>query len=467
MNRSTLILISILVALGAIVIFLLPGETEHETSYTQGLGKITVDSASIVKIDMRKGGKSITLENVGGRWTLTSPLRFPADITPINQLLSALARFSVGSLISTNPEKQSLFQVDSSGTLLTVTGRSGASTALIIGKMGPSFSEVYFRLPSSKEVYLAEGFDGWLVSKEVKEWRDKTILGVSSEGVANLTYQVGGKRYEYLKDSSGWKLDAKQFDKSYMNATLSSLAHFKADDFADSGVTPTSKPITLEIHGAQNLALQFYPVLPDTSKYYVQLQGNPTTYVLQKWTAQQVLQPVLGEPARPAPAVAAAPKPKIQPEVKAKPPAAAPPVASKEQPKKIAPPVAKEETKPAPAPTHTPAKSEPKPAPPVTQKSQPPAKPAEKPVTAPETQKEKTTKPAETPKTQERAAATPTAGSIEDEGELTVYTVQRGETMTSIAKKYSVSVEQILKWNLLKSISVKPGQELYIYVRKK
>jgi len=27
-------------------------------------------------------------------------------------------------------------------------------------------------------------------------------------------------------------------------------------------------------------------------------------------------------------------------------------------------------------------------------------------------------------------------------------------------------VEEILKWNLLKSITVKPGQELYIYVKK-
>jgi LysM repeat protein len=38
--------------------------------------------------------------------------------------------------------------------------------------------------------------------------------------------------------------------------------------------------------------------------------------------------------------------------------------------------------------------------------------------------------------------------------------------MTSIAQQYKVSVEQILKWNLLKSISVKPGQELYVYQKK-
>jgi membrane-bound lytic murein transglycosylase D len=55
----------------------------------------------------------------------------------------------------------------------------------------------------------------------------------------------------------------------------------------------------------------------------------------------------------------------------------------------------------------------------------------------------------------------------DDEGELTVHTVKKGETMTSIAQQYKVSVEQILKWNLLKSISVKPGQELYVYTKKK
>ena len=76
------------------------------------------------------------------------------------------------------------------------------------------------------------------------------------------------------------------------------------------------------------------------------------------------------------------------------------------------------------------------------------------------------------PQRTEQAPASPAkthpAGksSTEDEGELTVYTVKRGETMTMIAKQFNVSVEQILKWNLLKSISVKPGQELYIYLKK-
>ena len=58
------------------------------------------------------------------------------------------------------------------------------------------------------------------------------------------------------------------------------------------------------------------------------------------------------------------------------------------------------------------------------------------------------------------------AVGTDDDGDLTVHTVVKGETMPIIAKKYNVTVEQILKWNLLKSIAVRPGPELYIYVKK-
>jgi LysM repeat protein len=76
--------------------------------------------------------------------------------------------------------------------------------------------------------------------------------------------------------------------------------------------------------------------------------------------------------------------------------------------------------------------------------------------------------PVKTPEqaAQKPPATTPAGAGGDDEGELTVHIVKKGESMTTIAQQYGVTVEQILKWNLLKSISVKPGQELYIFVRK-
>src|SRR5258708_27374745 len=174
MNKSTVILISLLLVLGAITYFLLPSQKEHETSYEPSDINVKVDSASVVKIVVEQKAKSVTIENVSGKWMITSPLRYPADATSIKQLLSGLSKFKVGSLISSNPEKQNIFQVDTTGTRISVTDRSGKPVALVVGKMGPSFSEVYFRLPSSADVYLGEGLDTWTLSKEVKERRDKS-----------------------------------------------------------------------------------------------------------------------------------------------------------------------------------------------------------------------------------------------------------------------------------------------------
>src|ERR1051326_7409657 len=212
MNKSTIILISLLLVLGAVTYFLLRSQKEHESSYEPSDLNVKVDSASVVKIEIEQKGKSVTIENVGGKWMITSPLRYAADATSIKQLLSGLSKFRVGSLISSNPEKQNIFQVDSTGTRISVTDRSGKPVALVVGKMGPSFSEVYFRVPSSKDVYLGEGLDTWTINKEVKEWRDKSILSAPAEAVKELTYTLANKEVQFQHDTSGWKSGGKPVD---------------------------------------------------------------------------------------------------------------------------------------------------------------------------------------------------------------------------------------------------------------
>jgi len=472
MNRSTIILIALLVVLGAVTYFLLPSQKEHESSYEPQNISLKVDSASVVKIEIEQKAKSVTIENVGGKWMMTSPIRFAADGSAIKQLLSGLSKFKVGSLISSNPEKQNIFQVDSTGTKLTVTDRSGKSVAMIVGKMGPSFSEVYFRLPSAKDVYLGEGLDTWTINKEVKEWRDKLIVSTPSDAVKELTYNVSNKEFRFQHDTTGWKSGGKTLDASAMNPALNQLANLHADDFVDSLLKIETHPIALGIHGTEDVTLNLYPSTPDSARYYVQLSNSPQLFVISKWTAQQLLKPV-EEPTSP-----------LKP---------SPPVAAKKQPAVTTPPPIVEQTKePAPKRIETPAITKKEPGPPRTEtpavtKKEPGAKRAEPTVVATRKPVVETPKPdslaipartqspprASNPQVRKPETplsviqkAPPSQTQTEEEGELTVHTVKKSETMTTIAKQYNVSVEQILKWNLLKSIGVKPGQELYIYVRK-
>jgi hypothetical protein len=45
------------------------------------------------------------------------------------------------------------------------------------------------------------------------------------------------------------------------------------------------------------------------------------------------------------------------------------------------------------------------------------------------------------------------------------YTVRRGESLGSIAKKNSCTVSELKKWNHLRSSTIHPGQKLVIYRR--
>src|SRR5262245_43009320 len=112
MNRSTGILVVVLVVLGAVVFFLIPSGQERETSEKVPEISVSVDSASVVSVSLERPGKSVTIENVGGKWKITSPIQAPAEAAAVAQLVGALSKLRVGSLVSSNPQKQALYQVD-------------------------------------------------------------------------------------------------------------------------------------------------------------------------------------------------------------------------------------------------------------------------------------------------------------------------------------------------------------------
>lgn len=448
MNRSTVMLIALLLILGAIALFVLPSGEERESSDKTPVISFTVDSASIAKIEILRTSSTVTIENIGGRWMMTSPARYQVDASAVKQLLGGFSRLKIGSLISSNPEKQHLFQVDSSGTSVVLTERSGKAASIVIGKMGPSFSEVYLRLPDSKDVYLASGIDTWTITREVKDWRDRTILSIPAEGVKSLTYASGSRQYEFRRDKETWKSGEKSIGTDIINPPLTTLANLKADDFVDSTANVRSNPMTLTVQGIENASLTLFPILPDSSKYYVLSSASPQWFVINKSTAQQLLRPLEanGGAIRPAPrTVADEIKPKPV-EKKTSPP---PAVVSRD--------VANQKLPPA---------SEPR------KKAEVSPPPIER-VAPPVVKEKKSTTPPHAPPPQERTkTSTPAPGTststkvADDDGELTVHAVKRGETMQSIATKYMVTVEQILKWNLMKSVYVKPGQELYIFIKK-
>ena len=292
MNKTTKLLIGLFVILAVVAYFMLPSGKERETSYKTSEINFSVDSAMVSKIEIQLPSRSVVIENTDGKWMITSPLRFPANASTVTQLISSLAKFRVGSLISSNPEKQNMFQVDSTGTKLSIAHRSGKPVSLVVGKMGPSYSEVYVRLPESNNVYLGEGLSTWMVNQELREWRDKTILTTNSDSIKEFSIEYKSKSFAFQRDSTRWMLGKDTVAAGEISSALSTLSNLHADDFIDSTFSSTTKPLSVKIHTSEDVVLNFFPLPPDSAKYAVQTSRSPQAFVLSKWSVQQVKKPI-------------------------------------------------------------------------------------------------------------------------------------------------------------------------------
>jgi hypothetical protein len=291
MKKSTLYLIATFIILLVFAYLVFSPTQERTSSYSLSDLDLKIDSAIVNKIEIVKGNTSVTLEHTGGKWNLSSPVQYLADEPSVLALLSSANKFKIMSLVSSNPTKQTLYQVDATtGTNVKFSDRKGKTVSLIVGKMGPSYSETYIRTPGSNDVYLAEGFNSWSINKEVREWRDKTILKTEKDAIKQLAFEYAKDKFSLVKlDSINWSVNGDSANNSTVSNLLSSLANLRTEDFIDTTVSLPPAQLKLQVMSNETINLQFQPMPPDSAKYWVSTSQSPQIFVVNKYTAQQIL----------------------------------------------------------------------------------------------------------------------------------------------------------------------------------
>ncbi|MEW6512183.1 MAG: DUF4340 domain-containing protein [Bacteroidota bacterium] len=286
MKRSTLVLLVVLAVLLVAAYFVMqrPGELSS-TGPEHAL--VEFDSAAVDRVEIRGSNGTVTLEKLGGVWMLTDPIRYKADEAAISGLLGSGRKIMLSSLVSTNPEKQHLFDVDStSGTLVRVFDRGAEKAAFRIGKMGPTYLESYVRKEGSNEVYLGTGFYSSTFARRPNEWRDKTIFKAEQSAIKDVKFQYGDTLFTLTFRDSTWMVGNEQANQQNVNAFLNALANLQADEFVDSAVAPMPKPVVqIEVLGTQ---IRYY-AKKEGDRYYVQTSGVSQLYEVYSWRAQQIL----------------------------------------------------------------------------------------------------------------------------------------------------------------------------------
>jgi hypothetical protein len=187
------------------------------------------------KVRLTRAGASVTLEKTGDAWTMTEPVRYPADAAAVARLLGSLGTMTAGDELTDRVESHALYEVtDASGCLVTVSGSSDTSAAWIFGKTAPDRAHVYVRPADSPRVYLTAGPPREEVALPVSRWRDRRVVpSADDDRPQRITYRRGKDAFELKRGSAAWTAGGRTLEDAAVDPLLSSLRTLSAEDFID------------------------------------------------------------------------------------------------------------------------------------------------------------------------------------------------------------------------------------------
>lgn len=282
-NIPVLILFVLVLALIAYVLLQQPGERSRSVDERDRL--LSVDSSAISKIAISSPQQKVVLAKKGSEWVLEQPVQYRADQAIVKSFLGEVADLRARSVVSANREKHPLFQVDTSGTQIMLTGQ-GSGAGLIVGKTGSTYGETYVRLPDGDEVYLVDANLASIAGRAVADWRDRTIVMIPRGQIREIKYQYGDTTFALALADSLWRIGTEKVEQWVVNNLLYSLSNLRADDFVDDPGIP-SPPIVgaTTYHG---ITLWFMRARGEES-YTVKSSTTPQRFKISAYEGDQIL----------------------------------------------------------------------------------------------------------------------------------------------------------------------------------
>ncbi len=222
-----------------VIIYLVLVQKEKKTFSPRTVENfLGLDSASVNRIEFIKYDTKMVFQKIGQQWYIVEPDSYRADNKAVGQLVSLASHLTVGEIISSNPEKQILFQVDSlTGTGLDFFSGERRLASVVVGKMSDDYMHAYLRRTGSEDVYLAKGFFSGITQQRVDHWRDRQILAFNPELVTEVEFSQGKERFKLTKEDTLWQLSPHPYretavaDQEKAEDYIRTLTDMRSDKF--------------------------------------------------------------------------------------------------------------------------------------------------------------------------------------------------------------------------------------------
>lgn len=247
---------------------------------------LKLDSSTVDKIEIANRNGAWTVERNKDGWFLTKPVTAPADSDFIAASIGLLANMRVKTVVSSNPEKRSLFLVDSSGAIVSVYQNGEFLAKLFIGKPGAVYNETYIREENSDDVVIVAGTLFFAFTAPMTNWRDGTVVNVPKDSIIAVVVKHNNSEYSLRFADSLWFLDGLKANQKAVDLYLANLAYIPADDFVDTTLKEQPQVIA-SLNYFNNQAL----LAPhqDGERYYIRRANSEIWFIISKNRAEALL----------------------------------------------------------------------------------------------------------------------------------------------------------------------------------
>jgi hypothetical protein len=290
MKKSNKYLIIAFAVLLIITYFVLRRESSSYVTNEITEKFVTFDSAMVDKIEVHGKSGFVVLEKIAGTWNLTQPVNYLADEEGLLKLISDTKSAELKDLISSNPDKQKLYEVDSSGTQVAIYQQGNRKDAFYVGKAGSDYLSTYIRKVNSSDVYLINKPLSFSFNKTITNWRNKSIFKAPIASINQVKFQYGDTIFVLRKEQNSWLVDNDSSNSKSVESFLNAISGLNTSEFIDTMINLPQKPAAIvDITTANQDQLKFYHSTDKVDKYYVVNSKNPQVFMIESWTATNIL----------------------------------------------------------------------------------------------------------------------------------------------------------------------------------
>jgi hypothetical protein len=266
------------------------------------------------------GKKAVTLKKTDGAWKMTAPIASDADKDAIETALGKLEELNVVSVAATKAENHERLEVtDAKGVHVVAKQGDKVLADLLIGAYLSGNTMV--REHGATNVATAKGSIKYAFDKEMKEWRDRSVVDVPVDQVQQIAFTNKSGAWKFVKADNVWKQAPGEkaianFDPSKVSGIVSSVASLRGNDFAADGVTADAAGVGATPNGTVTLTAGggdagVKEVLlrignKHDSGYYAVVEGKDPIFVISEYTGERLVPTGADKFAKDAPKAAAA-----------------------------------------------------------------------------------------------------------------------------------------------------------------